>query len=148
MNPTFWKLSQGSEQFNYSEMIKSIDDRLVFVHKDTKAKGISNNAQGEDFINAKIGDYFYLTYGNEGIFILGQFIGPANFFSEHKEGWMDRQFRLIAHSNKRGSFTGEQKWWTPNDNSTFIKVPINEYALFEELILEPYFGMKLEDYKL
>lgn len=148
MNPIFWKLSQGSELFNYSEMIKSIDDRLVFMHKDTKAKGTSTNAQGKDFINAGIGDYFYLTYGNEGIFILGQFIGPANFFSEHKEGWIDRQFRLIAHSNKTGSFTGEQKWWTPNDNSTFIKVPVNEYSLFEELILEPYFGIKLKDYNL
>jgi len=148
MKPIFWKLSQGTELFNYSEMIKSIDDRLVFVHKDTKAKATSNNTQGHEFINAKIGDYFYLTYGNEGIFILGQFISPANFFSEHKEGWMDRQFRLIAHSNKRGSFSGEQKWWTPNDNSTFIKVPVKEYALFEELILEPYFGIKLKDYKL
>lgn len=89
MKPTFWKISQGTEFFNYSEMLKSIDNRLVYVHKDTKGKATSNNTQGHDFINAKIGDYFYLTYGNEGIFILGQFIGPANFFSEHKDGLTD-----------------------------------------------------------
>jgi len=55
---------------------------------------------------------------------------------------------LIAHSNKRGPYNGVQKWWTPNDNSTFIKVPLKEYSLFEELILEPYFGIKLKDYAL
>ena len=148
MRPTFWKLSQGTDLFDYSDLIKSIDNRLVYVHKNTKAKGTSNTAQGHDFINAKIGDYFYLTYGNEGIFLLGQLSGPANYFSSEQKGWIDRPFRLIAHSNKRGPYSGEQKWWAPNDNSTFIKVPEKEHALFEELILEPYFNIKLKDFKL
>ena len=38
-----------------------------------------------------------------------------------------------------------QKWWTPNDNSTCIKVPESEHALFEQLILTPYFAMTMKD---
>ena len=148
MQPTFWKLSQGSDIFDNSKITKSIKDRLVFVYKYTGAKGTSSTTQGDDFINAKIGDYFYLTNGNKGIFVLGQFISPANYFSEYKKGWIDRQFRLIKHSKKKEPYKGKQKWWTPNDNSTFIKVPRNEHILFEELILKPYFDMSLEDYEL
>ena len=100
MKPTFWKLSQGSDLFDYSDLIKSIDSRLVYVHKNTKAKGTSNTAQGHDFINAKIGDYFYLTYGNEGIFLLGQLSGPANYFSSEQKGWIkfreEREFDIPA----------------------------------------------------
>jgi hypothetical protein len=73
MLPTFWKLSQGTKFFDYDELLQSIEDRLVYVHKDTKAKGISNTPQGQNFADAKIGDYFYLTHGNAGIYLLGQF---------------------------------------------------------------------------
>jgi hypothetical protein len=146
MQPNFWKLSQGTQFFSYSDILRSIEMRLVYVHKDTSAKGQSSQTQGQDFIAAPVGDYFYLTHGNSGIYLLGQFVGPANIFSEHKEGWMDRQFRLIFPALSKESYSGAVKWWTPNDNSTFIRVPSNELPLFEDYILKPLFGIKLSDY--
>jgi len=146
MEPVFWKLSQGTDYFSYEDMLQSIEDRLVYVHKDTAAKGQSNKTQGEGFIQAQIGDYFYLTHGNHGVYILGQFTGPVNFFSSWGEGWTDRSFRVIARSKTKERYSGAQKWWAPNDNSTFIKVPGNELSMFEEEILIPYFNLHLSDY--
>ena len=148
MQPTFWKLSQGPYYFDFSEILQSIEDRHVYVHKDTEAKGISHNSQGEDFLNARIGDYFYLTHGNHGVYILGQFTGPANFFSDKGEGWLDRPFRIIRRSSETAQYDDVEKWWTPNHNSTFVRVPEDEVEMFEELILTPYFDIELEKFAL
>lgn len=64
MRPNFWKLSQGPQYFSYAEIIESIAHGLVYLHKDTGAKGTSAISQAEDFIAAPTGDYFYLTHGN------------------------------------------------------------------------------------
>jgi len=144
--PTFWKLSLGTDYFDFSQLIESIEERIVYVHKDTGAKGTRYVTQGEDFINAKIGDYFYLTHGNSGIYLLGQFIGPANFITKRGEGWTDRPFRIIARSNNTSCYDGSEKWWTPNHRSTFVKIPEPEIKEFEELILKPYFEISLSDY--
>lgn len=98
------------------------------------------------FMKAPIGDYFYLTHGNQGIYLLGQFSGPANIFSARGKGWADRPFRLIRLAERIRPYKGPKKWWTPNENSTFIRVPDHEIGLFEELILSPHFGMRLKDF--
>ncbi len=153
--PTFWKLSLGVEFFNVSQLLESIDDRLVYISIDAGAKGTRDTTQAEEFINAENGDYFYLTYGNYGIYLLGQFIGPPNYLNKHvvnkdadwKEwvGWIDRPFRIIARSRNISPYNGIDKWWAPNHMSTFIKVPRSELHQFEELILEPYFGISLSN---
>ena len=143
MQIKFWKLSQGTEQFSYDEIIESIESHLVYIHKNTSGKGRSNTTQAEDFIQANIGDYFYLTHGNSGIYLLGQFTGPANIFSKHGHGWLDRPFRYIKSSVKKAKYTGEHKWWSPNDNSTFTPIPDSEIKLFEKEILMPFFDIKL-----
>jgi len=125
MKPTFWKLSQGADYFSYEEILQSIEDRLVYVHKDTPALAQTSVTQGQAFKDANIGDYFYLTYGNTGVFVLGQFTGPINYFSGWGEGWSDRPFRIISRSTTRDRYTGVQKWWSPNHNSTFVRVPEN-----------------------
>lgn len=148
MKPVFWKLSHGFTHFTYPEFLESIEDKLAYIHKDTKAKGQSPTTQGHDFISAEIGNYFYLTYGNRGIYLLGQFVGPANIFSNYGDGWLDRSYRIIARSksNKDDIYAGPDKWWSPNHNSTFVKVPDNELMLFEEHILVQYFGIQLKEY--
>ena len=146
MKPKFWKLSQGTEQFSPQDMLNSIDQRLVYVHKNTKAKATSSTTQAQDFIDAPVGDYFYLTHGNAGIYLLGQFTGAANVFSARGHGWLDRPFRFIRASVSRDSYTGEHKWWSPNDNSTFTPVPDNELALFELNVLKPHFDIVLSDF--
>ncbi|ABA59193.1 hypothetical protein Noc_2742 [Nitrosococcus oceani ATCC 19707] len=146
MKPKFWKLSQGTAEFGVNQIIESIDQRLVYVHKDTKAKATSNKSQAQQFIDAKIGDYFYLTHGNAGIYELGQFTGPANIFSSRCEGWLDRPFRFISASISKEKYMGQKKWWAPSDNSTFTPVPDNELALFEKEILTPFFSIDLSKF--
>ena len=146
MKPNFWKLSQGRDDFTFEDILDSIESNLVYIHKNTSGKGRSNTTQAEDFINAKIGDYFYLTHGNTGIYLLGQFSGAANLFSKHGHGWLDRPFRFIKSSVKKGKYTGEHKWWTPDDNSTFTPVPSKELFLFEKEILTPFFDITLKDF--
>ena len=145
MKPAFWKLSQGKD-FNLAEVLDSIKNGLVYVHKDTGAKGVSKKAQGQAFYDASIGDYFYLTHGNNFVCLLGQFTGPPNFISAKGLGWLDRPFRHIRSSQLKDSYTGPVKWWTPNENSTFVAVPGKELKLFEQLILLPYFGLALSEF--
>ena len=145
MLPRFWKLSHGTDQFSHEEILHFMDVRLVLVHQNTPPKGGSKRSQGDDFAEAPIGDYFYLTHGNQGILLLGQFTGPANVFSEKQEGWLDRPYRVIAVSTSPRPYEGPKKWWTPNDNSTFVAVPPDELMQFEAAILGPYFRIKLVD---
>lgn len=148
MKPTFWKLSQGWKQFDYQSILWTISKGLVYVHNDTKAKATSLTSQAQDFVGAPIGDYFYLTHGNHGIYLLGQFAGPPNLFSTKGKGWLDRPFRMVMPSIKRDHYEGPHKWWTPSDHSTFTAVPDDELELFEREILRPFFGVRLKDFGL
>ena len=144
MKPRFWKLSQGD--FSAQDTLLSIEQRLVYVHGQTRAKGVSSVSQGEDFTNALIGDYFYVTHGNKGIYILGQFSGPPNILSARGDGWVDRPFRFIRAAVEVKHYSGPDKWWAPNNNSTFTRVPDHELKLFEDSILWPHFGIRLSEF--
>ena len=62
-----------------------------------------------------------------------------------KDGWYEREYRLIEKSKDISSYTNTKKWWTPNDNSTCIRVAKDDKIIFEELILKPYFNMTIKD---
>lgn len=143
MQARFWKLSQGVDHFDYQSILESIDSGLVYVHKDTGATATSSKTQAHNFIEAPIGDYFYLTHGNKGIYLLGQFSGPSNVFSTKEKGWIDRPFRLIKLSTTNAHYKGVHKRWAPSDNSTFTVVPGDELSLFEKQILIPFFEIEL-----
>lgn len=144
---SFWKISHGTDSTGISETNKRIfeERKIAVVHGSTKAKGISKTTQGEEFINSiKKGDYFYLCYGSK-IVLLGQFVSDrAEENAELRDGWMERPYRIIAEPVITEPYSGEQKWWTPNNNSTCIK--IDDLNLFESLILKPYFNMNVEEF--
>lgn len=147
LKPKFWKLSHGYKEFSYSELIESIVDRKAYIHNNTKGRGSETKSQAQDFIDADIGDYFYLTHGNTGIYLLGQFTGPANIFTKFQDGWLSRNYDVVLMANKKDKFVGAtKKCWTPNDNSTFQDVPSYEMRDFEELILKPHFDVELKNY--
>jgi hypothetical protein len=154
MLPVFWKLSMGpgtsGDDFKHVlEVVDWIRQGVVLVHKDTKAKGISQKTQGESFVETdRFGEYFYLCHGNEepSVILLGQFVGPANLFSARGSGWAERPFRWIKTSRLTKPYSGEPKWWAPNHNSTFVVVPEAELGMFESSILDPYFDMELADF--
>lgn len=145
-SPAIWKISHGTESTGISDENKAIFEarNVVVVRRKTKAKAMSKITQGQAFMDGiHKGDYFYLCYGSS-IQLLGQFTGDKPVLNtELEDGWYERKYRLIAKAVCSEPYTGTKKWWTPNDNSTCIKVEKSDSGLFEELILAPYFGMSL-----
>lgn len=154
METVFWKLSMGpgSAGEDFKTVLDALDwlrRGVVLVHKDTRAKGTSQTSQGQHFVETeRDGDYFYVCHGNNepSVIMLGQFVGPPNLFCERGNGWTERRFRWIRTSKSTRPYRGQAKWWAPNHNGTFIRVPDNEIADFETAILVPYFGISLQDF--
>lgn len=145
--PSIWKISHGSKSIKEEQAAELDKHQWVAVDKNTNGKGGSKTSQGEDFISTmKKGDYFYMCRGNS-IQLLGQIISEEAVPCEvvPREEFYQREYRLIAKSKNTARYLDSQKWWTPNDNSTCIKVPDHEKQLFEELILQPYFGLTLPE---
>lgn len=144
--PVIWKISHGKERTGIPEKFrKPFEERnIVVVHSQTSSKGNSSISQGLSFTQEiKKGDYFYLCYSNE-VVLFGQFIDDnANPNHDMSNGWYERNYKIIKRSKNHGTYKGINKWWTPNNNSTCIQVSDNK--LFEELILDPYFGLTLAD---
>lgn len=139
--PAIWKISHG----DISQANRAIFEQrcVAVIHSTTRGKGLSKVSQGESFLDGiKKGDYCYLCYGNS-IRFIGQFTGDAVPNPEIGDGWYERPYKLIKISNDISTYSGVQKWWTPNDNSTCIKV--DDTVLFESVILKPYFGMTLSE---
>lgn len=144
--PAIWKISHGTENTGISDANKILFENrnVVVVHSATKAKATSRTTQGQAFMDAiHRGDYFYLCYGKH-VQLLGQFTGDKALPNpELQGGWYEREYRLIARAKSQAAYIGTKKWWTPNENSTCIKVDKSDEPLFEELILSPYFQMSL-----
>ena len=146
LKPNFWKISHGNDCISEAEAEAFEKRQVIVVHRDTAAKGKSKVSQGEDFmVTMKKGDFFYLCRGNS-IRLLGRIDSDeVNENPEKQDGWCERSYTVIAKSRDTSAYTGDKKWWTPNDNSTCIIVPISETQLFEDYILKPYFDITKED---
>lgn len=143
-SPSIWKISHGTESTGISNDLKEIflERHVIVVHGTTKAKATSKVTQGEYFKSAmKKGDYFYLSYGNS-IQLFGRITSDEIVENkELKNLWFERPYEVLQTSRIDESYDGVKKWWTPNDNSTCIKV--DDIGLFERIILEPYFNLSI-----
>ena len=63
---------------------------------------------------------------------------------EMGDGWLEHGYQVVATPLLEVPYTGQAKWWTPNDNSTCVQVGEEDFSLCEELILKPYFGVTVE----
>ena len=119
--PSIWKISHGA----ISEQNRSLFEtrKVVGVHGQTAPKGTSGESQGQQFTDEiRKGDYFYLCNGNS-INLLGRFTSDTAVPNpEQSNGWVERSYEKIADSRDTSAYKGVQKWWTPNDNSTCIRV--------------------------
>ncbi|MCD8048619.1 MAG: EVE domain-containing protein [Clostridia bacterium] len=142
--PSIWKISHGDISAEHRIIFENRS--VVVVNGLTRAKGLSKLPQGEAFKKiVKKGDFFYLCYGNS-IRLLGQFTSDEARLNPEKQGeWYEREYRTITLSCDTSAYSGTQKWWTPNDNSTCICVDEDEKPLFEKLILQPYFNMTIDE---
>jgi hypothetical protein len=137
----YWKVSHGKADFTAEQRRTYLEQHTLHVHKNTK-KG-----QGAEFSTVmKEGDLFYLCHGNDdGIRVFGRVTGPAGP-SPHGDGWLQRKYDVVFDGIKPSAkYTGVQKGWAPNYNSTCMAVPEHELKLFESEILEPFFGKRLTD---
>ena len=132
-----------NDAFNYF-----MENSMVVVHKNTKAKGISKLTQGEVFIEKmKVGDYFYLCRGNRFLVCLGQIasdVEDCTYKNMAEDGWMQRKFKIVAEAINKNSYKGEKKWWTPNDNSTIINIPREEIQQANNLIFNQFFDIEFD----
>lgn len=146
--PAIWKISHGTESTGISYTNKMIFEKrkVTVVHGTTKAKASSKVTQGVHFIETiKKGDFFYLCYGNS-IRLFGEFTTEEAVLNpELESGWYERPYKVVAVSKDTTAYTATKKWWTPNDNSTCIRVDEQDQSLFEQLILKPYFDLTLDD---
>lgn len=148
-----WKISEGKDDTGLSRDIKKqLEERnAVAVHGATKPLGTTGIGQGEHFIHdIHAGDFFYLCYASS-IQLFGRFTAdeavPSAQIDEQMQGkgWFERNYHLISRAGKSEPYAQQSKWWTPNANSTCIEVPAEELQLFEQLILQPYFSLTLQD---
>jgi len=141
--PAIWKISHGSISESNRALFE--DRKVAVVHSATKAMAGSKVSQGENFMDSiKQGDFFYLCYGNS-IRFLGQFTSDKAVLNpEMEDGWYEREYRVIAKSKNTSPYSGAHKWWSPDFNSTCIKIDKDNQALFESELLKPYFDMTLD----
>ena len=135
-----WKISEGTNGTSgLSDECKQklLAENMVAIYGDTKPMGTSPISQGEYFEKKiKTGDFFYLCYGNK-IVLIGKFIGDVIDDNDPvlPKGFIKRQYETIYQLDEPVSYNGPKRWWTPNDNSTCIPVPPEQFNEFKEYIL-------------
>lgn len=150
-----WKLSMGpgaggNEFPDLAAVTARLDEGYVLVWGPTGPLGRSNYSQGRLFQLAANDDLFYLCHGNEepGIMLVGQFSGPYEPDVPRPAGyrtkWFRRPFTTLARTATTARYSGTQRWWTPNHNSTFVRIPDCDMETFEAEILKPYFKRTLK----
>jgi len=133
-----WKLSHGNDgSFSNGEREQLAEQRRAIIHKDTGAN------QARNFREAADDALFYLCYGNE-VLLLGRFSGPAKV-SDKGADWIERPYVVLKDSQSSAPYSDSSKKWTPAGNSTFWEVPKEQLSAFEKTLLQPYFGIGLEE---
>jgi len=143
-----YKLSLGTDFFDDAKYNLLKTKLLVSVHPNTKPKGQSKQSQGSSFLEAKKGDLFYICRSNQSVEFIGMFVDERPLYSTLKghEDWTERSYELLFDAkHPRGYDPKLSKWWSPDDNSTFIQIPQSEFKSFEESILKPVFEVSLKE---
>ncbi len=126
-----YKVSLGDGFFTDSTYNKIITNNLISVHPDTAAKGQSSTTQGQQFLDAKKGDLFYICRSNNSVELLGMFIDNRPLYSiiNGHDDWADRQFITIAKAINK---TAYDKGF---DNGGHLKIIQHLYALIKVSIV-------------
>lgn len=147
-NSRVYKISHGSNYFNDEDVRYFLERRRVCVHEQTKAKGTSFQTQGEQYMQEfHPGDLFYLCNSNHRMLLLGRITSEpetSTYMDENEGvGWKERSYEVIRYALHDEPYQDEKKWWAPSDNSTFIPVKAGELELANEVLFEPFFGIRL-----
>ena len=135
---TIWKVSHGNiARFAGNAREDYLKQKIVLVEENTR------KSQGSNFKSKmKAGDLFYLCFGGE-VKLLGMITSEAEELDKVDGIWLARQYEIICESKNQNRYNGESLGWAPNYNSTCMAVKEDHLVVFEQELLEPYFGMKL-----
>lgn len=147
VDPVFWKMSHGSTSTGLSLAEREDCEKrcVITMHRYTSGVGSSKILSGDLFeYGLRKGDFVYLCYAGE-VRRLVQITSDDFVQSSLRSGFVERQYRVVAEA-KAGSYypaDGFRKSWTPNQNSTFVRIPAEDYLDFEKHITEPFFCMSV-----
>ena len=133
-----WKLSHGGGSFPAAELSELRQQHLAVIHKDT------GKEQGKRFIEAPTGTLFYLCHGNS-MQLLARMASAAEPSLREDGNWVQRRYEVLKSALKSDAFDTHSENWTPRGNSTFFQVPKDKLLKFEQELLQPYFGLRLDE---
>lgn len=143
-----FKLSHGTDYFSLEEIQACLNECIAVVHEETKAKGRQNFSQYELFREAKRGDFFYSSWGNNQFLVIGQFVDDEIIdykYGDDNSGWKQRKYRQLYSTLSTQRYTGDNAWWTPSNNSTFVEINQRDFPKANKNIFIPFFRVELDD---
>lgn len=156
ITPTIWKVSHGlgtRHKIFKDKFDEYLRDHIVSVGDDRDPQTGEGDYQADYFEKkAKKGDYFYLRRGGSGIYVLGRFTSESRRYLEGLDDkgdeiwWLQRDYEVVKESfDISKPNVPSKKLWAPSGYSTFSFVPTEDLSEFEQIVLQPYFGLSLKD---
>jgi 5-methylcytosine-specific restriction protein B len=135
-----WKVSHSPNSINTEQRMWLEENSLLAVHKNT------GNGSVPCFEQMSKGDIVSLGNGNQVAKIV-KVISDIETQADSPLGndWLLRSYETIKGLPSPIKYKGKHKRWSPRFNGTSWEVPKNEYWMFEEEILQPYFALTLKD---
>lgn len=141
--PTIWKVSHGTGEIS-DESSRWLDkNHYISVHRDT------GKNQGNKFYNeVQVGDIVSLYRSGDVkalVRVASDILTDAS--SPLGQEWLLRKYEVIYELPELKKYSGVSKGWSPSYNNTIGKLSTRmaELALFEKNILQPYYGISLEN---
>ena len=149
VDPAFWKMSHGTVSTGLSLAEREDCEKrcVITMHRYTSGAGASKILSGDLFeYGLRKGDFVYLCYGGE-VHRLVQIVSDDVVQSSLRSGFVERLYKVVAEAKDAGRYPGDgfRKFWTPNQNSTFARIPVEDYNDFEKHITKPFFGMSVDE---
>jgi 5-methylcytosine-specific restriction protein B len=139
-NTRIWKVSHSPSVLDAQQLEWLSDNELLAIHKDT------GNGSVPCFKQMSEGDVVSLGYGGQVVRLVQVTSGiETNPDSPLGDEWLLRSYDTIKGLDKPVKYKGEHKRWSPRFNGTSWEVPTNEYSMFEQEILVPYYDLTLKD---
>lgn len=140
--PKIWKVSHSPkvEEFDATALEWLKNNNVLAIHEST------GNGSVNAFEKMKKGDIVSLGLGNT-VFRIVRVISDIEYIegSSLSTEWLMRRYEIIKGLDKSVKYTGKNKRWSPRYPGTSWEVPIKEYWMFEEEILQPYYELTLKD---
>ena len=151
---TFWKISlePNEPKRRGGEILFTQDDWNLLSANNLIIVNPNDTYSTDKLSQIKIGDYFYLMYGNlpkeggRGIQLFGKIVSEPEICKIPKwKGWQQCKYEIIKPTARKNKFYIAQRGWTPYfPDCPVFDVPEGELQDFEDYILRPFFKMKID----